>query len=224
MKLAIATDETIRAYAVWRAYHERHEKIVFRITPTNEMTLPDVLMDQTLRSFNIQFPGNAKLIQREIGSPWVTGLEGCLKSMWDKKIPAHLILSCMVDTMIVQARVMSQGRPARDNQASHERAVRAACTWYKPKQADIHTRINSLLDGDRLPLNKSIAHLQLGLIEIIDIGLTSTTDTVIAGVDAGVGFARGAVRGAVSVTLSTATVATGLLFGLGHKFRRDFFG
>lgn len=226
MKLALATDQTTRAYAVWKAYPTK--SVVFRVAPTGQMTLPEVLMDQILRSFNIRFPGDAKLIQSQVGSTWMKGLKGFPKTMWDTNIPANLILCCMVDTMVILARVMSRGtfitRPARRTKALQERATRSACAWYKRKQEEVHTRITALLDNKYLPLNGSMALFQLGLIEIVDFGLASRSDVVEETADAIVGLGRDVVRGTVSAGLSTLTVGTGLLFGLGHEVRRGLIG
>lgn len=192
------------------------------------MTLSEVLMEQILDSFNYGFPGDTKLIQSGVGTPWLKELDKFQTTMWDKKIPAHLILFCMVDTMIIMARVMSRGtaltRPLRRTRVFHESAIRTACSWYSRKQSAVHTKIRALLASDGSPQDKSMALLQLGLVETIDFGLYSTSDAVGETVDAVVGVGRGIYRGTAAAALSTVTVGSGIVFGLGHEVRRGLFG
>lgn len=133
----------------------------------------------------------------------------------------------MVDTMIIQARLMSHDtfieKPTRRTQAVHESATKSACAWYSSKQAGVHTRIKALLGRDGFPLSNSIALFQLDVIEIIHFGIFSKTDVLEETADAIVGLGRDVVRGAASAALSTVTVGTGLLFGFGHEVRRGLF-
>lgn len=69
-----------------------------------------------------------------------------------------------------------------------------------------------------------MALLQLGLVETIDFGLYSTSDAVGETVDAVVGVGRGIYRGTAAAALSTVTVGSGIVFGLGHEIRRGLFG
>lgn len=130
--------------------------------------------------------------------------------------------------MVILGRVMSREslltRPERRTQALRDSATQSACLWYRRKQDEVHTRIKALLDSKHLPSKNSMALFQLDLIEIIDFGLASRADAVEETVDVVVGLGRGVVRGAASAALSTVTVGTGLLFGIGHEFRRGLFG
>lgn len=228
LKVAISTDQTIRAYAVWRAFTVHSQSIIFRTKPTGLMKLSEVLMEQILDSFNYGYPGDAKLIQSGVGTPWMKELDKYQTTMWDKKIPAHLILFCMVDTMIIMARIMSRGtaltRPLRRTRALHESAIRTACSWYSQKQSIVHTRIKALLTNDGSPMDKSMALFQLGLIETIDFGLSSSSDAIEETVDALVGVGRNIYRGAAATSLSAVTIGSGIVFGLGHELRRNLFG
>lgn len=192
------------------------------------MTLSAVLIEPILDSFNFGFAGDTKLIQSRSGTPWMKELDAFKTSMWDIHLPAHLILYCMVDTMVIMARVMTRGtnltNPLRRTRALHEAAMETACTWYNLKQVAVHTRIRALLDKKGLPVDGSMALFQLALIETIDFGLSSTSDIVGESVDAVVAIGRNVSRGAFSATLSAATVGSGIVFGLAHEVRRGMFG
>lgn len=219
-KIAIAADQALRAYAIWREFSLKGNNIVFSRGPAGQRKLSEVLMQPILDIFNMKVPGGANLIQSRVGTPWKKDLDAFPMTLWDKKIPGDLILCCMVDTIIIMARSSILARPRSLRSAD----IESACTWYIPKQSAVHTRIRTLLTKDWLPVDKSMAVLQLGAIETIEFGLSTGSTLLEDAKDVVIGAGLSAVRGAASRTVNTLNVGSGIVFGTAHEIRRGFFG
>lgn len=228
LKLAIATDQILRAYCVWRAFAFKSKSVVFRRTP-GAMSLTDVLMEPILDSFQSGLMPHAAVIKSQLGAPWQKELDKCPATMWQTSLPGNLILYCMVDTMIVLARVMPKPstyipNALRWTTAYNANTIRSACTWYLPRQTAVHTRIKALLATDSSPKENSIAFLQLALMDVIETGMWSKTDTVEGGLDTVAGTVRDTARYVGSVALGASSAANGIKFGSFHEIRRGLFG
>lgn len=168
-------------------------------------------MEPILETFNVRFPGDEKLIQSIIGAPW-SELDKYTSNLWDKSIPGNLILLCMVDTILVMARafysqlgfdkvVISIAQPLSSA------ALQLACTWYilgrESRQKAVHSRIRSILsEQDWSPKDKSMASLQMQLIEAVELGLETAQD-----------FIESVQTGVLSGAQKVATGAAGMAIG-----------
>lgn len=229
LKLAIATDQILRAYAVWNAFAFKSQSVVFRRRPPGAMLLTDVLMEPILDSFQSRLTAHAALIKSQLGGPWQKELDKCPTTMWQATLPGNLILYCMVDTMIVLARVMPKPsayipNALRRTAAYDANTIRSACTWYLPRQAAVHTQIKALLATNSSPKENSIAFLQLALMDVIETGMWSTSDTIEGGLDIVAGTVRDTARFVGLVAQGSASTLYGLKWGGIHEVRRGLFG
>lgn len=175
-EVALATEESVRAYTIWHSFKFEGKRIAFSRN-RGDQKLSRMLMEPVLATFNMRFSGDDELIQSRIGREW-SGLDRYRSGLWDQMVPGDLILICMVDTIIVltyafsHQRVSGWARTASDVAWSLCSAdIEQACAWYTgTKQIATHTRIRSLLSaGDWSPKDKSMASLQMGLIETVEL-------------------------------------------------------
>lgn len=224
MKLAIATDQALRAYSVWKAFALNGTQVVFRREPPGQMKLSAVLMQPVLDIFNMRVTGGADSIRQRAGLRWQKDLDRFPTTLHDAKIPAHLILCCMADTMIIMARTMRSVNLLVTTVPLQSSGIEAAWNWYSPRQGAVHKQIADLLAKDSPTTETSMAILQLGLIDAIETGF-ATGSTILGDTkDALVGAGVGLFRGVTSAAVGTAKVTTGLGFGLLHEGRRNLFG
>lgn len=179
-------------------------------------------MEPILECFNVRFPGDDALIQSKIGGPWADlDKYAATPGLWDKKIPANLVLLCMVDTILVMARGLSRQsifeKPLAGlglAQPLNSAAIELACTWYalgpNNRQKAVHSRIKSILsEQDWSPKDKSMASLQMKLIETVEFGLENVEDFLENIQGAVVGGAKKAVIGVGS------SIGAGIGAGIG---------
>lgn len=192
------------------------------------MSLTDVLLEPILDSFQSRLTTQAALIKSQLGAQWQKELENCPTTTWQAALPGNLILCCMVDTMIVLARVMPTPSAyipnvLRSTAFYDANTIRSACTWYLPRQAAVHTQIKALLAADSSPKENSIAFLQLSLMDVIETGMWSVTDTVGEGLDMLAGTARHTARFMGSAAQGGLSTWNGLRWGAVHEVRQGLF-
>lgn len=179
-------------------------------------------MEPILECFNVRFPGDDTLIQSKIGGPWAElDKYAVTPGLWDKTIPATLILLCMVDTILVMARGLSRQsifeKPLAGlglAQPLNSAAIELACTWYalgpNNRQKAVHARIKSILsEQDWSPKDKSMASLQMKVVETVEFGLENVEDFLENIQGAVVGGAKKVVAGVGS------TIGAGIGAGIG---------
>lgn len=193
------------------------------------MLLKVDFMEPILDRFRSQLTTHATLIKSQLRRPWKTELDKCPTTMWQADLPGNLILYCMVDTMIVLARVMPKSSfytpvAFRSTAEYNANTIRSACTWYLPRQAGIHTQIKALLESDWSPKENSIAFLQLALMHVIESGIRSRVDNTDEGLEMLSGAARDLTRFMGSVTQDGLSTFTGITWGGVHEVRRGLFG
>ncbi|KAH8148110.1 uncharacterized protein LAJ45_07874 [Morchella importuna] len=180
-KVALATAESIRAYAIWKKSKFDGEKIDFLRNAKDEPKLSRLLMRPVLDSFNMRFPGDDALIQSLLSKSW-RDLDSYPANLWDKNIPGDLILMCMLDTIIIMARAFNHTQIRQPlgaiAQPLNTIALQLACTWYTlvtlNKQKAMHSRIKSMLsEKDWSPKDISMGSLQMKVIEAVEVGLES---------------------------------------------------
>lgn len=143
------------------------------------MTLSAILMEPVLATFNIRFSGDTALIKSKIGGPWAA-LDKYKTNLWDATLPGDLILICMLDTILVMTHSLCHQQIGGKVKLSTDHArplcaadIEASCAWYTaPKhnvQIETHTRIRSLLAKDWSPKDKSLAHMQMKVIETVEL-------------------------------------------------------
>lgn len=189
-------------------------------------------MEPVLECFNVRFRGDDALIQSKIGNPW-SDLDkyAATPGLWDKAIPGGLILLCMVDTILVMARALSRqsilDKPLAGlgvAQPLNSAAIELACTWYTlGRQKAVHSRVISILsEQDWSPKDKSMASLQMKLIETVQFGLEIVED-FLEGIQTNV--LGGAKKTVVAVGTGVGTAGTGIGAGIGAgigSVRRGF--
>lgn len=181
-----------------------------------------ILMEPVLECFNVRFSGDDTLIKSKIGGPWKDlDKYASTPGLWDKTIPASLILLCMVDTILVMARGLSRQsifeKPLAGlglAQPLNSAAIELACAWYtlgpNSRQSAVHSRILSILsEQDWSPKDKSMASLQMKCIDTVEFGLESVEDFLENIQGAVVGGAKKAVLGVGS------TIGSGIGAGIG---------
>lgn len=186
-KVALATEEAIRAYTIWHSFKFAKKSIAFERNKHTQK-LSRMLMEPILATFNMRFSGDDELIQSKLGREWNV-LDKYKSSLLDPLIPGDMILICMVDTIIVlnyaisHQRISGRAKTADDIACSLCSAdIDKACTWYtENKQSATHTRIRSLLSGeDWSPKDKSMSGLQMGLIETVELQSDDDVDKATA--------------------------------------------
>lgn len=185
-------------------------------------------MEPILDSFQSRLTAHAALIKSQLGGPWQKQLDKCPTTMWQAALPGNLILYCMVDTMIVLARVMPKPsayipNALRRTTAYDANTIRSACTWYLPRQAAVHTQIKALLATNSSPKENSIAFLQLALMDVIETGMWSRIDSVGEGLDMVAGTVRDSARLVGSFAQGGLATLSGLKWGTAHEVRRGLF-
>lgn len=205
-------------------------------------TLTQILMEPVLETFNVRFPNDDTMIRSKIGSPWSDLDKYAAKpGLWDKKIPGSMILLCMVDTILVMARALSRQSIFEKPLAGlglagplNSAAIELACAWYvfgaNSTQKAVHLRILSILsEQDWSPKDKSMASLQMRLVDTVEFGSESVGDfleniqgAVVGGtkkVVVGVGSSIGA-----GISVGIGGVGAGIGAGLGGLggIRRGF--
>ena len=215
-KIALATEEAIRAYTIWYLFNTSGEVHHFgRNKDPAGMSLSTLLMEPVLATFSIGFSGDSELIKSRIGGPWV-GLDKHTSGIRDTSLSSYLLLICMLDTIIVMTYAMAHRDKLKNEALLVTNAeVEKACTWYavahKTGQATIqkslHKQVQELLQPDGYPKEKSVAHLQMKTIAIVEKfsdDAEKASATLLATAAAAV---SGAVTGAI-------TGVGGKLFGL----------
>lgn len=178
--IALATEESIRAYTIWHSFTFGGKEVQFRSNrdPTG-MKLSAIIMEPVLSTFNLRFADDTNKIKTKIGSAW-SSLDQYKPSLWDKSIPGDLILMCALDTIIIMTHALThqqiagKGKTATDHaRALTEADIDNACLWYTaPKQniqTETHARIRTLLAPDFSPIDKSLANLQMKVIETVEL-------------------------------------------------------
>lgn len=158
------------------------------------MKLSATIMEPVLAAFNIRFPGDTALIQSKLGGPW-SSLDKYKSSLWDATLPGDLILMCMLDTIIVMTHALCHQQIAGKEKSVTDHArplcaadIETACAWYTaPKlniQMETHTTIRSLLAKDWSPEDKSLANLQMKVIQTVELktGIAESATTTLGGV------------------------------------------
>lgn len=178
--IALATEESLRAYTIWHCFVFGGKKVEFsRNKDSAGMLLSAILMEPVLATFNIRFSGDAALIQSKIGSPWAS-LDKYKSGLWDATLPGDLILICMLDTIMVMTHALSHQQIGGKLKLATDHArplcaadIETACAWYTaPKhnvQVETHAKIRSLLAKDFSPKDKCLANLQMKVIETVEL-------------------------------------------------------
>lgn len=237
-KVALATEESVRAYTIWHSSKFEGREITFRRQLDTSKTFSRVLMAPILETFNVRFPNDDTLIQSKIGAPW-SDLDkySTTPGLWDKAIPGSLVLLCMVDTILVMARALSRQsifeRPLAGLGLAgplNTAAIELACAWYvfgpSSRQKAVHSRILSILsEQDWSPKDKSMASLQMKIVDTVEFGLDSVEDfleniqgavvdgtkKVVMGVGSGIGAGIGAGIGGVGAGVGVGIAGFGSL-------------
>lgn len=206
-KIALATEETIRAYTIWYLFNTSGEIHNFdRNKDPAGMSLSTLLMEPVLATFGMRFSGDSELIKSRIGSPWV-GLDKYTSGICDTSLPSYLLLICMLDTILVMTYAVAHRDNSRNEALPVTVAeVEKACTWYTvpqkkgqgATQGSLHKQVQELLQPDGYPKEKSIAHLQMKTIAVVE-KFSDEAEKASATV---LGAVVGAVSGAVTGTIA----------------------
>lgn len=237
-KVSLATQESVRAYTIWHSFKFGGKRFNFNRNEKPEgMKMSMMLMEPVLVSFNVRFAGDAALIQSLIGTPW-DAIDQYMNGLWDDSLPADLILTCMLDTILIMSYALLHqqigGKPKsrKDNaQPLSASDIKNACEWYttpkENRQAVTRAKIKELLAEDGSPKDSSIANLQMKVIETVELqsdtvkedlltsavmkGTTAVvkgTTAVVQGTTAAIGGATAAIADA-TITIGGATLAIG---------------
>ncbi|TGZ80739.1 hypothetical protein EX30DRAFT_364382 [Ascodesmis nigricans] len=175
-KIALATEESIRAYVTWYMYQQDGKpRQLSRSSDVNAMNLTHMLMEPILSTFNIRFKGDTDLIISEIGDAW-KDLNNADNNLCHPTVDGKLILLCTLDTIMVMTRALTHNSDSNETEeekttasALTEEDIKRASRWYKgSKQKETHTRICELLTAEGTPKDNSIATLQMKVIEIVE--------------------------------------------------------
>lgn len=176
-KIALATEDSIRAYVMWYMHKQHGQKQSFSRNPrVNAMKLTNMIMEPILSTFNMRFERDDELIIAEIGKPW-NALDNCRNGLCDAVVPGDLIMLCTLDTILVMARALKHTHDDHETEEERQTAVaiteadiKSACQWYRGSaQAETHAKIQHLLTADGEPKDNSIANFQMKVIEIVEL-------------------------------------------------------
>jgi len=168
------------------------------------MSLSTLLMEPVLATFSMGF-SDSELIKRLIGSPWVD-LDKHTSGICDTSLPSYLLLICMLDTIIVMTYAVAHRGKSNEALPVTQTEVEKACTWYavahKTGQATIqktlHKQVQELLQSNGYPKNKSVAHLQMQTIALVEKFSDEAEKASITILAAAAAAVSGAVTGAIS--------------------------
>ncbi|KAF8453365.1 hypothetical protein BGX38DRAFT_1178324 [Terfezia claveryi] len=206
-KIALAIEETIRAYTIWYLFDTSGEVHSFgRNKDSAGVSLSTLLMEPVLATFSMGFSGDSELIKRHIGSSWVD-LDKHTSGICDTSLPSYLLLICMLDTIIVMTHAVAHRDKSKNEALPVTHAeIEQACTWYavahklgqETIQKSLHKQVHELLQPDGYPKDKSVAHLQMKTIAIVERFSEEAekgSTTILAAAAAAV---SGAVTGAIA--------------------------
>jgi len=209
-KIALATEESIRAYAIWYMFKSAGEVHRFsRNKDPTGMSLADILIEPIVTTFNMARRKDAEVIKPRISAPWKS-LDNFTKGLRDPEVPGDLILICMLDIIIIMTHAVTH--PTRPKNWKGEAFqistgdMERACTWFAtpPKagqpsiQDKMHQRVKDLLDAQGYPRSGSIASLQMKVIEIVDSFTRDAQNAPSTIIGAAAAAATGAIKGAFS--------------------------
>lgn len=209
-KIALATQESVRAYTIWHSFKFDGKRFNFSRNEKPEgMKMSMMLMEPVLESFNLRFAGDAELIQSLIGTPWNV-IDRYTNGLCDDSLPADLILTCMLDTIFIMAYALSHQRRGGTAQPLSESDIKKACERYtrpnENRQAVAHAKIKELLAEDGSPRDSSIANLQMKIIETVELQSGTTEDLLSLAVMKGT---TAAMKGTTAVVQGTTAVIGG---------------
>jgi hypothetical protein len=237
-KIALATQESVRAYTIWHSFKFGGKRFNFNRNEKPEgMKLSMMLMEPILVSFNIRFTGDATLIQSLVGTPW-DAIDQYMNGLWDDSLPADLILTCMLDTILIMAyallhqRINGKLKSRKDNaQPLSASDIEKACEWYttqkENRQAETHAKIKELLAENGSPKDSSIANLQMKIIETVELqsdtagedllysAVMKGTTAVMKGTTAVVQGTTAAIGGATAAIADATMAIGGATFAIG---------
>lgn len=179
-KIAFATEESVRAYVTWYMYQKNGvPRSLCRGSDDNGMKLTNMLMEPILSTFNIRFEGDTDLIISEIGEAWksLDNSDNSHSRLCDPAVRGDLILLCTLDTILIMTRALTHNHGGDDTteeeptvSALTEDDIKKASEWYRgAKQTTTHTMVRDLLTVDGKPKDKSIAALQMNIIETVEL-------------------------------------------------------
>ncbi|CCX12339.1 Similar to hypothetical protein SNOG_14395 [Phaeosphaeria nodorum SN15]; acc. no. XP_001804583 [Pyronema omphalodes CBS 100304] len=180
-KIALAAEESVRAYTIWYYFQTTGKTHSFgRNKDPAGMPLSLLLLEPVMTTFSMGFSGDAELIKSRVGAPWAA-LDKHTAGLCDKSLPGDLILISMLDTIMVMTYAISHRENPKNwkGEALPLTAadVEKACTWYttpakagqETGQAALHRLVKELLAADGSPKDKSIANLQMKIIEVVEL-------------------------------------------------------